>query len=193
MLTRRTGRSDDQGFTLIELLVVIMLMGFLGAITVAGIASAMRTTRQDSARANNADAMETQLQRMIKDVRVADPLRSVTSSSIEFDIYRGTGCRRIEWRVSGTSLQQRVQTWTATSACLLYPATAAVASDTGYVTRLSNVTSATPFSYLDNSGAVLTTPTTTTTKQVSVTITQSQPEGRGAISLTASTYLRNAL
>ncbi|MCU1587490.1 MAG: hypothetical protein JWN31_983 [Frankiales bacterium] len=185
--------SGDEGFTLIELLMVMVLMGVLGGITVAGMTQAMKNTRQDQARVYNGAAVETQLQRLIKDVRVADPIRQVTTSALTVDHYTATSCSRVEWRINGTTLQQRIQTWSSTSPCLVYPATVTATTDTGYLTRLTNITSATPFNYLDNGGAVLTTPTSATTKQVTVTLTQSQPENRGPITLSATTYLRNAL
>ncbi len=186
------GDQQDEGFTLVELLMVILLLGIVGSITAAGIATALKTTRQDSTRSTSTSLLDTQLQRFTRDVRVADPARLVGGNDLVLDVYRSGGCSRVEWRVSGTTLQQRTLIYSTASACNAYPANSAASSDSGYLTRISNVTSATPFSYLDAAGVALTTPTTTTVKQVVITITQSQPENRAAITMSAAALLRNA-
>lgn len=192
LLQRRKSAADDSGFSLMELLVVIFLMSIVGSITSVGIINAMKGTRQTQTRVLNQTGLETQLQRMTRDLRVADPLRAVSTSNVVFDIYRSSGCRRIEYRVNAGALEIRTQTWSAATGCSAYPATSTATSDTGYKAVVTGITSSTPFGYLDRAGTALTTPTPATAKQVTITLTQSQPENRPALTMSASVYLRNA-
>lgn len=182
-----TDVASDSGFSLVELLVATVLLSVVGAVATGGIASALRTTRQDSTRSINTAALDTELQRIAREARVADPLQAASSSRLVADIYRSGQCRRMEWRISGTTLQWRTLAWSTT--CATYPSTTG-AVDSGYLTRLTNVNSATPFTYLDSAGGVPTSPTTI--QQVVVTLTQLQPERRAPITSSASAYLRNA-
>jgi prepilin-type N-terminal cleavage/methylation domain-containing protein len=188
----RQDDRDDAGFTLIELLMVIILLGVVGSITTAGIAGAMRSTRQNQALVLGSAQLETQLQRMTRDIRVADPLRAVSASSVLFDDYRSGACRRTEYRVSGGSLQSRVLTYSAPASCNAYPATVTADKDTGYVTTAANVTTAAPFTFLDSTGAVIATPTAKTVRQIGISLTQTQRESRKPITMSATVYLRNA-
>ena len=192
LIARRRAQAGDGGFSLMELLVVIFLMSIVGSITSVGIINAMKGTRQTQTRVLNQTGLETQLQRMARDLRVADPIRAVSTSSVVFDIYRSNGCRRIEYRVNAGALEIRTQTWSAATGCSAYPAATTPTSDTGYKSVLTGITSATPFGFLDRAGTTLTTPTTATAKQVTITLTQSQPENRPALTMSASVYLRNA-
>lgn len=190
-----TARARDTGFTLVELLVSMTLLGVLSAITTAGIASAFKATRQDATRAFNAAALDTELQRIAREARVADPAQVVTASDMVVDVYRPdpsglVRCQRLEWRMSGTTLQQRTLIWSS-AVCPTYPSIGTPTTNTGYVARLSGITTASPFSYRDNAGSVLTSPTAATVRQVVVTVTQLQTENRASITTSATAYLRN--
>jgi prepilin-type N-terminal cleavage/methylation domain-containing protein len=66
-------RSED-GFTLVELLVVMVLFGVIGGIVTTAIVSGMNSARSTSARTHALHDIEVALQRVGRDLRVADPL-----------------------------------------------------------------------------------------------------------------------
>src|SRR5690349_4395235 len=101
-LTKRLRRDD--GFSLIELLVVMMLLGIVSAIVSVTLTSTMRTTRQAQNRAYSAEAVQTQLERVARDVRVADPIRAASANSITVDDYRNNTCMRETWSLTSGNL-----------------------------------------------------------------------------------------
>jgi prepilin-type N-terminal cleavage/methylation domain-containing protein len=74
--------NDDRGFSLIELTVVVLLLGVLGAITTAVIVNGFRREADNEGRAAAVQQVRTALERTLRDVREADPLLSVTTTSL---------------------------------------------------------------------------------------------------------------
>jgi prepilin-type N-terminal cleavage/methylation domain-containing protein len=198
MTSRLQRRHDDAGFSLIELMVVVMLTAVIGGVVSVSLITGMRSTRQDQSRGNASNAVQLMVEQISRDVRVADPLRSVSTTDIVVDRYLGAICQRIEWRVTSSSLQRRVQVFNApnantsdsTNGCYNYASPPAALTDTGFKTMMSRLTSATPFSALTAAGA--TASTAAATHQLAITLSQSLPQNRAGISYSTSVTLRNA-
>ncbi len=73
MLTRP--RPDrEAGVTLIELLVVLVLLGVIGSIVISVITTGLQTSTSITNRTEAIHDVETSLQRVTREIRVADPL-----------------------------------------------------------------------------------------------------------------------
>lgn len=182
-------RRDD-GFSLIELLVVMILLSVISGIVVATMIGTMRSTRQAQNRASSADAIQSQLERIARDLRVADPIRAASATSITVDNYRGTGCFRETWSLSSGSLVRALTTFAASSACTVYPATATPLSSSTQ-TMLTGLSNSTLFTYEDSSGNTITNPTPSAIAVVHATITQAGSENRGGVTFDTSVGVRN--
>lgn len=104
---RLTARSYSDGVTLIELVITIALTGILGALIVQFVAP-VRSYIDTSRRAALADAADTALRRIGRDVRLALPnsVRVTTSSGVtylEFLLVRTAGRYRFESDASTTT------------------------------------------------------------------------------------------
>lgn len=108
---------EDEGFTLVELLVVIILLGVIGGITLAASLAAMRTQRQAENRTAQLTAVETALERITKDIRVADPLVAADAQDLTLDVFHNGACEQRRYYVSGGQLLMSTQAWPTSSAC----------------------------------------------------------------------------
>lgn len=72
VLTSRT--ADDRGFTLVELLVVVLILGMIGSIVLVSVVQAMDRTSSATNRTNALTDIERGLERITRQIRVADPL-----------------------------------------------------------------------------------------------------------------------
>lgn len=187
-----TGRrhGDETGTTLIELLVVMILLSVVGAIIATTMIGGMRNTRQTQNRAYSVAAIQVQLERIARDLRVADPIRAASTSSITVDDYRGGVCSRRQWVASGTTLTLTTMTFATWAACTKYPSTSTPTSTTT-ATALSSLASTSVFSYRDSTGATLTAPSPAQIATVDITLKQSLPEGRAGVTFTTSVGVRN--
>lgn len=66
--------SREQGFTLIELMVVIAILSVIGGVVVASVVRALEVTTQANERTNALTDIERGLERVTRQIRVADPL-----------------------------------------------------------------------------------------------------------------------
>ncbi len=66
--------ARDAGSTLVELLVVLVLFGVVGSVVMPAIVTAMRSARVSSERTHALHEIEMALQRVGRELRVADPL-----------------------------------------------------------------------------------------------------------------------
>lgn len=74
MATKRS-RRDEAGITLVELLVVMILLGVVGGIVTTAIVTTLQSASSTQARVLALNELENALQRVSRDLRVADPLR----------------------------------------------------------------------------------------------------------------------
>jgi prepilin-type N-terminal cleavage/methylation domain-containing protein len=188
-------RRGDDGVTLIELLIVMILISIIGGIVTTTLVGAMRGTRQQQNRTFAVAAIQTQLERMSRDIRVADPIRAASASALTVDLYKGTGCVRRSWAISGTSLVVTSLKFAAWSSCAVYPAAASPAPTTTVSTALYKLGNGTTplFTYTDGVGTALgATPTASQIGNIAISLVQSVPEGRAAPTFTTSVGVKNA-
>lgn len=185
-------RRDDDGFTLIELLVIIIIFGIVSGIIATTMIYSMRSTRLHQNRVYAAEDVQVQIERMGRDLRVADPIRAASATSMTVDLYRGAGCVREQWSVVGTTLQVTQKTYAAWASCSVYPATAA-ATSTSTRTALSRLANgATPvFTYADSTGAALSSPTPSKVATVTITLVESVVGRPGTVQFSTAVGVRN--
>jgi len=153
----------------------------------------LQRTRQAQNRATSSEAVQTQVERIARDIRVADPIQAATSTSITVDLYQGgTSCVRRTWTVSSGSLSSTTLSFSTWAACNVYPATATPTSTVTktWLTSLNN--GATPvFAYVDSTGTSLTNPSPNKVAGVHITLSQSGSENRTGTSYDTSVGVRN--
>jgi prepilin-type N-terminal cleavage/methylation domain-containing protein len=76
-------RRRDRGFTLTELLVVITITGILGSIIVAVVTMGLHQQTQAQDRSDAMAQARTAIQRLDRDIRSSDPLKTATDTSID--------------------------------------------------------------------------------------------------------------
>lgn len=81
-------RSEEGGFTLVELLVVMVIIGVVGSIVVAGVTRGMRTGTEVQNRVEALTATQVAIERASREMRAADPVRSVTDDRLTLDVRR---------------------------------------------------------------------------------------------------------
>lgn len=186
--------SGDDGVSLIELMIVIILLAIISGIVSTAMIGAMRGTRQHQNRSYAVSSLQTQLERVARDIRVADPVRAASATSVTFDLYKGATCVRRTWSVVNGALTVASTTYAAWSSCAAYPATATPTSSstTTAIAALGN--GATPvFTFADGIGAPLpSTPTLSSIGSIAVTLVQSVPEGRVGPTFSTSVGVKNA-
>jgi prepilin-type N-terminal cleavage/methylation domain-containing protein len=104
-------RRGDDGFTLVELLVVLILMGVVGGVAMTAIVTSLQSAAVTQSRVEALHELETALQRITRDLRVADPLRlspDATESTLELfetdlgaTIQRGGATEQVRYRLIG--------------------------------------------------------------------------------------------
>lgn len=196
-LTRRLrGRLESggstSGYSLIEILVVLVLLGVVGGIISSTIIMSMRTTRLHQNRTYAVDAVQTQLERLARSLRVADPIRAASATSMTVDLYRNSTCVRETWTASGTTLKVTDVTYPTWSSCLNYPATATPTSTTTTtaLAALDNgVTSL--FTFTDSTGTALSSPTVSAIAFVKITIVESVVGRNAPVTFNTSVGVRN--
>lgn len=189
----RTRAHEDAGYSLIELLVVIVLLAIIGGIISTATIGGMRGTRQAQNRAYSSSAIQAQIERMARDIRVADPIRAASSTSLTVDDYRGNTCVRQTWSVSSASLVRTVITYPAWTSCTAYPSTV---TPTSSVTRTLltslNTSSTALFTYVDSTGATLASPTPSKIAVIRISVSQNGLEGRAGVTFATAVGVRNA-
>jgi prepilin-type N-terminal cleavage/methylation domain-containing protein len=185
-------RREDDGYSLIELMVVMILLSIISGIVTATLVGTMRTTRQAQNRAYSAADIQNQLERVARDLRVADPIRAASANSITVDDYRGNTCMRETWALTSGNLVRTAVTYSTWSACSLYPATATPVSSVTQTVLPSIANGSTSlFTYEDATGATITGSTTTQIAMVHITFVQAGKEGRAPVSFDTSVGVRN--
>jgi prepilin-type N-terminal cleavage/methylation domain-containing protein len=158
MLTRirhhvRTRGSVEGGFTLVELLVVIVLIGVVGAISLAATLSALETQQTTDGLVTARNEGSKVVERVSRDARTANPLRVAEADELTLDTYRGSTCERRRYYVDGTALKLDVSSFASGVQCNQSGAAPGAASTTVVTPNLE--TSGTPlFQYLRWDAAV---------------------------------------
>ena len=67
-------RRSQEGFTLVELLVVMLIMGIVGAVVTTALVRGMQTSMVAQSRINGLSDLQRGLERVARELRVADPL-----------------------------------------------------------------------------------------------------------------------
>jgi type II secretory pathway pseudopilin PulG len=192
-LTRRSRGDADAGVSLIEVLVVVIMLGIVGGILTTTMISGMRTTRQEQNRSDSSSLVQTQLARLARDLRVADPIRAASATSMTVDVYRSGTCVRDTWTVASNNLVLTAVTYPTWASCKNYPTTAIATSSITktIITGLDNGT--TPvFAFQDATGATLSSPSPTAIYVVNISLSQAGQEGRAGVSYSTSVGVRNA-
>jgi prepilin-type N-terminal cleavage/methylation domain-containing protein len=144
---RRDGREED-GFTLVELLVSIILLGVVGSVASAAILTATQTQRSTDGLVTARTEATKAIERISRDLRVANPLRVADANDVTVDTLRGSTCERRRYYVDGANrLMLSIAPFTTGTACGVYGAVPGTATST--VIADAVVTGGTPiFSYL---------------------------------------------
>ncbi|HEX8003955.1 MAG TPA: prepilin-type N-terminal cleavage/methylation domain-containing protein [Mycobacteriales bacterium] len=184
LLKRVRRGGDTAGFTLVELLVVIILMGVVGAMVTTSIASSLRADRRTRSRVDTSADMTKGFDRITKQIRVAAPVISFSSTSIAVETYRNGARRRFTYTYDSAAKTVTEKTDGYASATAVSPST------TSTRVLLTNVTNgATPmFKYYDRDGVVATQ--IKDIARVEVTLVE-KPKEQNPVVLSTSVYLRN--
>jgi type II secretory pathway component PulJ len=110
--------NSDAGFSLSELLVVITLLSVVGGMVVAAIITTTRIERKnDSVVLQRTDA-QIALQRLGRDLTVADPLTAAAANDATMRVYRDGYCELHRWYVTtGSDLALAVRRYPASTTC----------------------------------------------------------------------------
>lgn len=185
-------RREDEGFTLIELLVIIIIFGIVSGIIATTMIYSMRSTRLHQNRVYAAEDVQVQIERMGRDLRVADPIRAASATSITVDLYRGAGCVREQWSVVGTTLQVKQTAYAAWSSCSKYPSTATPLSTMTRTALNALANGATPvFTYENAAGTTVASPTPSQIAVVHITLVESVVGRPGPVRFTTAVGVRN--
>lgn len=80
---------DDGGFTLVELLVVLVILSILGGVTTTAVVTTLQSAAHTEQRVQALHELETALQRITRDLRVAEPLvLSPDATSGDFEAFQ---------------------------------------------------------------------------------------------------------
>jgi prepilin-type N-terminal cleavage/methylation domain-containing protein len=176
---------DERGFTLTELLVVLIFLSMIATAFSMLFSSTVRHNSEITEQSVTQGELRSAVDRMMGEIRQAyigdgsSPITSVGSSQLTFtypDKQTPFHLVRVSYRVSGGNLQRAFEVSTNTGGP---PWTWAVGgTPTNWATYVPNVTSATPFSYYDITGAVTATPANVRSVDADLTIATKIGNGR---------------
>lgn len=189
--------QGEQGFTLVELLVVIVLLSVVGTIAVGGIIRTSQGTRIAQARITAAAELETAMQRVVRDVRTADPVISASADAVAVVIYRDGGCTRKTYAVATTAGEAQLVERTQQLRLVPLsnsngPCVETVGTETSSV-LLRRLSSTAVFGYLTGGDTALAAPVAApaTIAATTVTLTRTLPESRPVLRLASRVSLKN--
>ena len=117
-LLRMRREQHDAGFSLAELLVVISLLSVVGGIVLSAIITTTHIERRNDSVVLQRTVAQTALQRMGRDLTVADPLTAAAASDATMKVYRDGYCETHRWYVtSGSDLALTVNRYPASTTC----------------------------------------------------------------------------
>jgi prepilin-type N-terminal cleavage/methylation domain-containing protein len=173
---------DERGFTVPELLVTMSLLAIvLGAFGTMLITSSKTSNRVEEQAALQGE-VRASLDRLTTDFRQATttgsaaPVEAVGPTSFTFDSPdRATPfhLRRISYQLVNGQLQRSTTTSTNTTGVpWAWPPTAGA-----WITEVGSITSSSPFTFYDSSGAPTTTPSAVASMRVTLTVSPKQTQG----------------
>jgi prepilin-type N-terminal cleavage/methylation domain-containing protein len=160
--TVRISRGSQNGFTLIELLVAMLIGSALFAVVPYTITQTFASNTRATAHVSVVTDVQLAVDRVSRDVRVANPIVAATTTSLTSRIYRAGTCTLVTYAVTSVPLVDltasgyRATGNSLTSSTALCSAPNTVTS-TGVLIR-AIPTTAMPFSYLDANGAAVLPP-----------------------------------
>lgn len=103
-------RTNDRGFTLVELLVVMLLVGIVGGVVTTSLVRGMQTSTVAQSRIQGLSDLQRGLERVARELRVADPLcvpvdgsdPTIHESRLGASVYRDGKRYYHEFYLSGT-------------------------------------------------------------------------------------------
>lgn len=162
----RHGRDTDDGFTLVEVLVAVVILGIVGAVFASTVVQSIRVDERTRDRADAQEAVALSMERMTRQIRVAAPLVSVSTTQFVADVYpdqpSGTTLRRRHtFTLAGGTLTEQVQSFS--------PATATTATSTSSRVLAHDLDlTASRFTARDRAGATSTQPSKVASIEVSL-------------------------
>lgn len=191
-------RSTDDGFTMVELLVIMAILGVVGAVTVAGITSGLRTTSYAQARVETLTETQTAIERISREIRAGDPVREVTDQTLILDVCRDGELLHYRYTVESVGDQWELvqQRWDFARDCPT-PDWDPVESDahqTSTRTLVRDLTDAAVFTALDRDDAELAGTATENADdayRVALRLQREVQDGRDPIEAETTVTLRN--
>ncbi len=191
-------RSADSGFALVELLVVMVILGVVGAVTVAGVTSGLHTTSYAQARVEALAEAQTALERISREIRAGDPVREVTDQALTLDVCRDGELRHYRYTVDPVGDQWELvqRRWDFVRDCPSpdWEPVEADADRTSTRTLVRDLTDAAVFTALDRDGAELAGTATENAEDAYRVVLRLQREvqdGREPIEAETTVTLRN--
>jgi prepilin-type N-terminal cleavage/methylation domain-containing protein len=121
--------GQGEGFSLIELLVVISLLSVIGTVVLSSVIATTRIQRKNDSIVLQRDSAQTALQRLGRDLTVADPLLTADVDDVSMRVYRNGACEVHRWYVDGNGdLAVDTSTYSASTTCTNVSGTASSAT-----------------------------------------------------------------
>lgn len=192
--------SEEDGFTLVELLVVMLMIGVVGGIVVTGVTRGMRTTTETQNRVEALTATQTAIERASREMRAADPVRSVTDDHLTLDVHRDGELHhyRYSLQADGDEWTLRQERWVFTDPAT-FDATgwepaesdAAQTSTRSLVQHLVDNAVFTAYDALGNQLSGEPVPNALNTERLTVTVRRAIQDDREPIQIQTSVTVRN--
>ena len=185
-------RDRESGFTLVEMLVVVVLLGVVGAVATTAMIRALKTTDSGQARVYGLADVQKAVERMSRELRAADPLQTMTATTVSARVYRNGKCDQYTYALVGTEIRQTVERltpdpgpWNECSSVLGSGVTTVLARD------ISNGAGTPLFTYLaETAPAPVAATTTATVREIRIDA-RSALSGEGPLRVATSVQIRN--
>lgn len=183
----------EDGFTLVETLVVMSLMTVVATLTTGLLITGLGSTKQTQARISASQNVQREVERLARDLRVADPLRVAEPDRVVMDLYRGGRCVRRTYQLTSNTLTVSSLTYATWTACARYPSTAAPSTTENGTLLRNTANGALPMlAYRGVAGVLPASPPLATVSAVTVSLSSSVPGQPGGATLSTTVGVRNA-
>ncbi|HVQ88299.1 MAG TPA: prepilin-type N-terminal cleavage/methylation domain-containing protein [Actinomycetes bacterium] len=135
-IARRAG--SDSGFSLMELLVVVSLLSVVGTMVLSTIIVTSKIQRKNDSIITQRVAAQTALERMGRDLTVANPLTAAAAADVSMKVYVKGYCEVHRYYISGTTLSLDVSRYPASTTCTTATGTLGTAATTVLARGVSN-------------------------------------------------------